>query len=46
MREITKFKGKPYRSGGSYVILVPKSKFTEKILDPDKEYEFCVCEVE
>lgn len=42
-KEITKFVAKPYLQGsGSYVIVIPKSKFIEGIMEFDKEYEFIV----
>jgi hypothetical protein len=39
---ITKFTAKPYKTGNSYCVVIPKSKFTEEILDETKEYEFSV----
>lgn len=46
---ITSFKAKPYRtnnkSSGSTLVVVPKSKFDENILQRDKRYEFSVSEV-
>lgn len=46
-KQLTSFRAKAYKSGkSSYVVVVPKSKFDEKILDANKEYDFSVKEVQ
>lgn len=47
MGTVTEFRAKPYKQGqGSWVVVIPKSKFTENIMQEDKEYNFIVQEVE
>jgi hypothetical protein len=43
-KSITSFRGKPYKSGNSFVVVIPKTRFQEKKLTLI-EYEFVVNEV-
>lgn len=45
-KSITKFKAHSFRSGNANVVVVPKSKFDENILQKGREYEFSVSEVD
>lgn len=42
MKTITKFNAKPFKTGNSYAVVIPMSKFSENILQCDKEYTFFV----
>jgi hypothetical protein len=37
-----KFKAKPWKSGDSYVVVIPKAFIDNEMLDTNKEYEFVI----